>query len=163
MPGVIDLSKSIRSGPSWFSITNQHQPLTTGSNVNDLLNDPLASLESKISRSETVVDVGAGLGYLGEELSRRGFQVIALEASRSHVAGAGRRKARIAGHQFETHQVVVEDSQECRDLLTALVPINSCLVREQTGPPRCRGLFRGIASPAVLCHKEPARASKAPY
>ena len=25
------------------------------------------------------------------------------------------------------------------------------------GPPRCRGLFRGFASPAVLCHKEPAR------
>ena len=24
----------------------------------------------------------------------------------------------------------------------------------------CRGLFRGIASPTVLCHKEPARASK---
>ena len=23
----------------------------------------------------------------------------------------------------------------------------------QTGPPRCRGMFRGIASPAVLCHK----------
>ena len=34
---------------------------------------------------------------------------------------------------------------------------------QQTGPPRCRGLFRGIASPAVLGHKEPARASKAPY
>ena len=33
----------------------------------------------------------------------------------------------------------------------------------QSGPPRCRGLFRGIASPAVLCHKEPARTSKAPY
>ena len=32
----------------------------------------------------------------------------------------------------------------------------------QTGPPRCRGLLRGIASPAILCHKEPARASKAP-
>ena len=33
----------------------------------------------------------------------------------------------------------------------------------QTGPPPCRGLFRGVASPAVLCHKEPARASKAPF
>ena len=32
----------------------------------------------------------------------------------------------------------------------------------QTGPPPCRGLLRGIASPAVLGHKEPARASKAP-
>ena len=28
------------------------------------------------------------------------------------------------------------------------------------GPPRCGGLFRGIASPAILCHKEPAWASK---
>ena len=34
---------------------------------------------------------------------------------------------------------------------------------DQSGPPRCRGLFRGIASPAILCHKEPARESKAPY
>ena len=24
--------------------------------------------------------------------------------------------------------------------------------QNQTGPPRCRGMFRGIASPAVLCH-----------
>ena len=31
----------------------------------------------------------------------------------------------------------------------------------QTGPPPCRGLIRGIASPAILCHKEPAQASKA--
>ena len=29
--------------------------------------------------------------------------------------------------------------------------------------PRCRGLFRGIASPAVLYHKDPARASKDPH
>ena len=28
---------------------------------------------------------------------------------------------------------------------------------------RCRELFRGVAKPGVLCHKEPARASKAPY
>ena len=33
---------------------------------------------------------------------------------------------------------------------------------EQTGPPRCRGLFRGVSSPAILCHKEPAWTSKAP-
>ena len=26
----------------------------------------------------------------------------------------------------------------------------------QTGPPRCRGEVRGIATPALLCHKEPA-------
>ena len=26
----------------------------------------------------------------------------------------------------------------------------------QTGLPRCRGLFHGITSPTVLCHKEPA-------
>ena len=27
---------------------------------------------------------------------------------------------------------------------------------KQSGPPRWRGLFRGIAWPAILCHKEPA-------
>ena len=26
---------------------------------------------------------------------------------------------------------------------------------QSSGPPRCRGLFRGFAPPAVLCHKEP--------
>ena len=33
----------------------------------------------------------------------------------------------------------------------------ACWVIKQTGPPPCRGLFRGIASPPVLCHKEPAK------
>ena len=29
-------------------------------------------------------------------------------------------------------------------------------------PPPCRGLFRGVATPAVLCHKEPARRIQSP-
>ena len=32
----------------------------------------------------------------------------------------------------------------------------------QTGPPRCRGLFRGVATPAVLCYKEPDRRIQSP-
>ena len=56
--------------------------------------------------------------------------MIGLEASKSHAAGAERRKTKIAGHQFETHLVRVENSQECRDLLLSLVPHNSCLVRD---------------------------------
>ena len=107
---------------------------TVGVCVNYLLNDPLPPLESKITRSQTVVDVGSGLGYLGEELCRRGFKVIGLEASKSHVAGAGRRKERMAGHQFETHLVRVEDSPQCRDLLLSILPHNSCLVRRQAAP-----------------------------
>ena len=31
------------------------------------------------------------------------------------------------------------------------------------GPPRCRGLFRRVTTPVILCHKELPRASKAPY
>ena len=27
----------------------------------------------------------------------------------------------------------------------------------QSGPPRCRGSSRGIATPALLCHKEPTQ------
>ena len=30
----------------------------------------------------------------------------------------------------------------------------------QSGPPRCRGLFRGIASSAVLNHTEPAKSKQ---
>ena len=33
----------------------------------------------------------------------------------------------------------------------------------QTGPPRFRGMFRGIALPEVLCHDEAAGAYKAPF
>ena len=34
----------------------------------------------------------------------------------------------------------------------------------QCGPFQCRGLFRGVAPPALLCHKEPARRiTKSPF
>lgn len=87
--------------------------------------------ETNISRDKTVVDVGSGLGYLGEELSRRGFTLLGLEASRSHVSGAERRRNKIPGHQFQTHHLRVENTEECRDSLQSLVPVNSCLVRLQ--------------------------------
>ena len=32
----------------------------------------------------------------------------------------------------------------------------------QCGPSGCRGLFRGVAPPALLCHKEPARRIQSP-
>ena len=38
----------------------------------------------------------------------------------------------------------------------------SVIPENQTGPPRCRGYFRGIATPALLCHKEPARRIESP-
>ena len=50
-----------------------------------------------------------------------------------------------------------------RELIRADSPAVCISLMSQTGPPRCRGMFRGITSPTVLCHKEPARASKAPY
>ena len=90
-----------------------------------------APAETKMSRDQTVVDVGSGLGYLGEELSRRGFTLVGLEASRSHVGGAERRRNKIPGHTFQTHQLRVENTEECRDSLQSLVPHNSCLVRLQ--------------------------------
>ena len=36
-----------------------------------------------------------------------------------------------------------------------------CWRLSQSGRPRCRGLFLGVATPVILCHKEPTRASKA--
>ena len=39
----------------------------------------------------------------------------------------------------------------------------TALILHQCCPPPCRGLFRGVAMPAAVCHKEPARVSKAPY
>ena len=33
---------------------------------------------------------------------------------------------------------------------------------QQTGPPGCQELIRGVASPAVLCHKGPDRRIQSP-
>ena len=33
----------------------------------------------------------------------------------------------------------------------------------QVGPPRSRALFRGVATPAILCHKEPCMEADNPY
>ena len=59
----------------------------------------------------------------------------------------------VSGHWVDTGHWTVLRKSEALSLLN--IPL--C-----TGPPRCRGLFQGIASPAVLCqlslfHKEPAR------
>ena len=63
------------------------------------------------------------------------------------------------GHFFfdETMRIFCEDI-----FLQKKASLETILDREQTGPDRCRGLLRGFASPAVLCYKEPAPASKAP-
>ena len=39
-----------------------------------------------------VVDVGCGLGYLGEELTRLGLDVLGLEGNTSHSEGGERRR-----------------------------------------------------------------------
>ena len=36
------------------------------------------------------------------------------------------------------------------------------IAARQSGPPRCRGSSRGIATLALLCHKEPARRIQSP-
>ena len=48
------------------------------------------------------------------------------------MAGAERRREKMCWHQFETHQLVVEDSEACRESLLSLAPHNSCLVRERS-------------------------------
>ena len=40
--------------------------------------------------------------------------------------------------------------------------LDSAEYRQGSQPPG-RGLFEELLAPAILCHKEPARASKAPY
>ena len=48
-------------------------------------------------------------------------------------------------------------------LQTVAVSLVTLLLLSLMMSGRCRGMLRGIASPAILCHKEPAPASKAPY
>ena len=49
--------------------------------------------------------------------------------------------------------------------IQTLLPRLGHLMQDQSSPPRSRGQIRDhhVATPALLCHIEPARASKAPY
>ena len=54
---------------------------------------------SSKSDVNNVIDIGSGLGYLGEELTRRGLKVLGVEGSEGHTARAEKRKdARDSSH-----------------------------------------------------------------
>ena len=75
-----------------------------------------------------VVDIGSGLGYLGEELSRKGYNLIGIEGSESHTKRADRRKETHESHNFKTINMVIDDSSDSLCELSSIVPENSCLV-----------------------------------
>jgi SAM-dependent methyltransferase len=77
---------------------------------------------------KSIVDIGSGLGYLGEELTRRGFKVLGVEGSEGHSESAERRKKVNDSHNFHTVHLHIDNSQECLDNLNSLVDADSCLV-----------------------------------
>ena len=92
-------------------------------------------IETKVSSSSTsdikIVDIGAGLGYLGEQLSRRGFSVIGVETSRGHVERAETRRQKTGAHTFDTLQLNIDDTS-ADNLLRCVTPGQDiCLVSSQ--------------------------------
>jgi len=77
---------------------------------------------------KNVVDVGSGLGYLGEELSRRGLEVLGVEGSEGHSERAEKRKTTGDSHSFDTLHLKIDGTQESLDMLTKHVGKSSCLV-----------------------------------
>jgi len=75
-----------------------------------------------------IVDVGSGLGYLGEELTRRGFEVLGVEGSEGHSERAEKRKNLGNSHSFDTVHLKIDGTRESCDKLTKLVKKGSCLV-----------------------------------
>ena len=92
-------------------------------------------IETKVSSTSDIkiVDIGAGLGYLGEQLSRRGFSVIGVETSRGHVERAENRRQKTGAHTFDTLQLNIDDTS-ADNLLRCLNPgpgQDICLVSSQ--------------------------------
>jgi len=77
---------------------------------------------------KSIVDIGSGLGYLGEELSRRGFKVMGVEGSEGHSERAERRKKVNDSHNFNTVHLNIDNTQECLENLNSIVDEDSCLI-----------------------------------
>jgi len=87
-------------------------------------------IEQKCSASDiiNIVDIGSGLGYLGEQLTRKEFKVIGIEGSEGHSERAEKRKIRNESHNFDTFHLKIDDGPECLQKLSSLAPDNTCLV-----------------------------------
>jgi len=87
-------------------------------------------IEEKCSKSDmnNVIDIGSGLGYLGEELTRRGLKVLGVEGSEGHTARAEKRKDARDSHSFETVHLKIDGTQGCIDKINNLAEDRSCLV-----------------------------------
>eukprot|EP00092_Neocalanus_flemingeri_P008373 GFUD01009029.1.p1 GENE.GFUD01009029.1~~GFUD01009029.1.p1 ORF type:complete len:448 (-),score=110.48 GFUD01009029.1:124-1467(-) len=75
-----------------------------------------------------IVDIGSGLGYLGEELTRKGYKVIGIEGSEGHSERAENRKKQNESHNFDTFHLKIDEGPECLQKLSSLVPDKTCLV-----------------------------------
>ncbi|CAH1252241.1 RRNAD1 [Branchiostoma lanceolatum] len=73
----------------------------------------------------TVIDIGSGLGYLGQVLHHQcGVQVVGVEAQASHVHGAQRRiksQGKDADAQIQTVNLKLEDTSSCIHDLELLI------------------------------------------
>ena len=78
-------------------------------------------IEENVSKSLTVVDIGSGLGYLGEELTRRGYKVVGVETSEAHIARADTRRHKTPAHSFPTLHLNITDSAESAESLTSSI------------------------------------------
>ena len=76
-------------------------------------------IEEKVSKSLTIVDIGSGLGYLGEELTRRGYKVLGVEISEEHIKRADTRRQLTSSHSFPTLHLNISDSEESAESLTS--------------------------------------------
>lgn len=87
-------------------------------------------IEQRSLQSDTknILDIGSGLGYLGEELTRKGFKVLGVEGSEGHSERAEKRKDTNESHTFDTVHLKIDGSQECLQRLSSLTSEKSCLV-----------------------------------
>ena len=76
-------------------------------------------IEDKVPKSLTIVDIGSGLGYLGEELTRRGYKVVGVETSEAHIARADTRRHKTPAHSFVTLHLNISDDAESAESLTS--------------------------------------------
>ena len=75
-------------------------------------------LSSELNKNNIcIIDIGSGLGYLGERLTAAGFSVVGVEASADHIVRADKRSTKSSSHTFSTIQVNIDDTPEAVEAL----------------------------------------------
>jgi len=122
--------KSVIKKVSWKHHSNRKENRKISLKKQHEISNFSKYIANKVPTNLKIVDIGSGLGYIGEELTKLGYDVTGVETSCDHVSRANDRKQVASHHSFNTIQLNVDNSDKSvADLLScAKASANLCLI-----------------------------------